>query len=292
MGKTAEQVHVLDQAWAVAAEAAAGAAIDVRILGSLDELGAAASLYDTVWSDDTGDPLMPLGILRAMAHAGNYVVGAYDDGKLIGALCGFFGGGGGRWYLHSHILGVLPEAQGRNVGYALKQHQRAWSLERGIRTITWTFDPLVARNAYFNLTKLGADAAAYYPNFYGQMNDAINAGEESDRLLIEWALDSRKAIAASKGELPSAPDVTKTRSNGAVVALDEDEKGQPVTKPSRGADALLCRVPPDIVKLRAQNPEHARAWRQAQRATLGEAIHDGFRVDAVTRSGWFVLTRR
>jgi predicted GNAT superfamily acetyltransferase len=292
MGKTAEQVNVLDQAWAVAADSAGKAAVEVAILGSLNELRDAAELYDEVWSDASGDPLMPLGILRAMAHSGNYVVGAYDNGSMIGALCGFFGGGNGRWHLHSHILGVLPVAQGRNVGYALKQHQRAWSLERGIRRVNWTFDPLVARNAYFNLTKLGADAAAYYPNFYGQMNDAINAGEESDRLLVEWVLDSRKAIAASNGDSSEVPDVDKARSNGAVVALDENESGEPVSRSSGGAKSLLCRVPSDIVALRAQNPERASAWRKAQRATLGDAIHDGYRVDAVTRSGWFFLSRR
>ena len=85
------------------------------------------------------------------------------------------------------------------VGFELKQHQRRWCLERGVKTIEWTTDPLVRRNAYFNLTKLGARASDYLVNFYGAMTDGLNAGEESDRLLISWELESRRAAVGSRG---------------------------------------------------------------------------------------------
>ena len=85
---------------------------------------------------------------------------------------------------------MLSANSRRNVGYALKLHQRAWALQRGIATITWTFDPLVRRNAYFNLAKLGVRATRYLPNFYGAMQDPINAGDDTDRLLVDWDLAS------------------------------------------------------------------------------------------------------
>jgi predicted GNAT superfamily acetyltransferase len=277
-----------DQAWSVVEDASARAGVKLALLDSLDDLRDAARLYDSVWSQAEGDPLMPVGVLRALAQSGNYVVGAFSNGTMIGALCGFLGRSHHELHLHSHILGVVPEAQGRRIGFALKQHQRAWSLERGIGTVTWTFDPLVARNAYFNFTKLGTDSSAYFLNFYGEMNDGINVGEESDRLLIEWRLASKKATEASRGDLGS-PEIMRSPSEGGTVILDE-VNGSPTTHPLDGSSVLLSRTPSDIVSLRAANPAGARAWRQAQRGTLGQAIHDGYRVTGVTRSGWYILS--
>ncbi|STS10865.1 Uncharacterized conserved protein [Gordonia bronchialis] len=103
----------------------------------------------------TQQPPVSTDMLRALSHAGNYVAGAFIGDHLAGGSVGFFGAPVGHT-LHSHITGVSKRGRGHNVGYALKMHQRTWALHRGLRTITWTFDPLVARNAYFNITKLGA----------------------------------------------------------------------------------------------------------------------------------------
>ena len=171
---------------------AAEAGVEVGLLTRMDELAEAIRLFESVWGLEEGHAL-PGELLRAISFAGGYVSGARRDGVLVGASVGFLGRHDGELHLHSHISGVLPEVQGRHVGLALKQHQRAWALSRGIAMIEWTFDPLVRRNAYFNLIKLGARVVGYEPAFYGAMHDAFNEGDETDRAVIRWRLDAPAA---------------------------------------------------------------------------------------------------
>ena len=138
-----------------AADAAALAAgVTVREVADLVELEDVVRLYSAIWGRDANPP-MTVELLRAFTKAGNYVGGAFEDGRLVGACVGFFHAPA-EDALHSHIAGVAPSLNGRHVGFALKLHQRAWALLRGVSEIAWTFDPLVSRNAYFNLVKLGA----------------------------------------------------------------------------------------------------------------------------------------
>lgn len=222
-------------------------------------------------------------MFRALTHAGNYAAGAYVDGAMVGAILGFLGLHDGEVVLHSHIMGFLPEARGRGMGFALKLDQRAWALERGITQISWTFDPLVRANAYFNLTKLGAEAAAYYPDFYGAMQDEINGGGQTDRLLATWSLTSERAVAACEGR-PLALD----RDLATYASLLEDVDGRPVLHRGEGP-SIRCQMPGDIVSVRRDEPAAASDWRHALRVTLGAAMRDGYTVSGVTRSGWYVL---
>jgi predicted GNAT superfamily acetyltransferase len=189
--------------------------------------------------------------------------------------------------MHSHILGVLPGRESHGLGFELKQHQRTWCLARGVKVVEWTTDPLVRRNGYFNLTKLGARAPEYLINVYGEMRDEINAGEQSDRLLIRWHLDSRMAEAAAAGRAKE-PDVEALRAKGAQVLLSSPLT--PTLSPARGEGAiLLIQVPPDIVALRRENPTVARAWRLALREALTKMLSTGYEITAATRDGWYVL---
>ncbi len=203
---------------------------------------------------------------------------------MVGAVMGFFGMDADGVYLHSHILGVDDGHRSGNVGFALKQQQRAWALERGLNKVTWTFDPLVRRNAYFNVHKLGADASEYLVRFYGTMTDGINAGDDTDRLLVEWRLDDPRVVTAARERLRE-PDVDRLGERRATVVLSEDGR---VTRPS-GTEVLLCATPADVVRLRREQPAAATAWRSALRDTLGAAMEDGYRVTGFTRSGWYVL---
>lgn len=155
---------------------------------------------------------MTADVMRAVEHARGYVVGAYDGPRLLAASSGFVAvGADGRCRLHSHISGVLPDAQRRGVGWALKLHQRAWALQRGIETITWTFDRLVRRNAWFNLGKLGAQAVEYLVDFYGPVHDGLTAGEPSDRLFTRWDLMSPAVVAAVAARpSPSRPPAPRS----------------------------------------------------------------------------------
>jgi predicted GNAT superfamily acetyltransferase len=191
---------------------------------------------------------------------------------LVGASAGFFTAPPDLG-LHSHITGVAPGGQHRGVGFALKVHQRAWALARGITEVVWTFDPLVARNAWFNLAKLGARPTAYLEDFYGPMTDAVNAGVASDRLLLAWRLDDPAVAAACAGRPLQPPPVE------AEAALTVGPGLEPVThRPD--TPAVTVALPPE---LEALDPGQRRAWRQAVREALGGRLAAGAAVTGFLR---------
>lgn len=267
----------------MADEAAAASGVAVRELADMSELAAMSGLFEAIWQTLPGSPLVTVELLKAMVTAGNYVAGAFDGDQLLGGCLGFFGSpakGG----LHSHVAGIASSGLGRGIGFALKLHQRAWVLRRGATTISWTFDPLVRRNAHFNLTKLAASPASYLPNFYGPMRDAINGTDDTDRLMVDWDLTSPPVNAASRGH-PSRVDGT-VGAHG--LSVDEDER--PVIG-SADAPVVLVAVPPDIEALRATDPGLGRIWRVALRQVLHGLMADGARVVGFDRAGRYVVSR-
>lgn len=275
----------VDSAVEAADAAARMAGVSVRDLVELADLEQVVELFSDIWGRSANPP-MTLELLRAFTKAGNYVGGAVADGRLVGACVGFFHAPG-EDALHSHIAGVA--AAGRSVGFALKLHQRAWALRRGVSEIAWTFDPLVARNAYFNLVKLAATPAEYLPNFYGPMLDAINGDDDSDRLLVRWQLRDPAVVLACAGGRADA-DAAAERAAGAVVALGVAEDGGPEPGRLDGPTALVA-VPPDIEKLRATDNALAQRWRLAVRETLTTLVGAGGRIDRFDRAGWYVVRR-
>lgn len=268
--------------------AAAAAGVQVRELKALDELDAVYRLYDGIWRPDPKNPPVTTELLRALTKAGNYVAGAYDGDELVGACVGFFAPPS-EGALHSHVAGVSGQARGRSVGFALKIHQRAWAMLRGVDVVAWTFDPLVRRNAYFNVVKLAARPTEYLTNFYGDMRDGINSGGDTDRLLVRWELDTPAVAAASAGR-PVAVDAGLELARGSVVALSSSPDGRPVPG-SLAGESLLVAIPPDIEGMRGTDPEGAHAWRTAVREVLGTLIAEGARVTGFDRAGWYLLTR-
>ncbi|MEU6324818.1 GNAT family N-acetyltransferase [Streptomyces sp. NPDC047009] len=279
--------HALDRAATAAAVAQARAAVDVRALTDIPALTSAARLFADIWNTDR--PPLNSDVMRALAHAGNYVVGAFDGEELLGASVAFLGLRQGPM-LHSHISGVRASAQGRSIGFALKLHQRAWALGRGIENITWTFDPLIRRNAYFNLVKLGARATEYLTDFYGDMSDGINQGQHSDRLHLTWPLLAPHVIDlldATPSRRPAQPDAAAH----AEPRLVQGPNGGPEPHPTN-AHAQLCWIPPDIEALRRKDPAGAAHWRLALRTALTGALAEGYDIGTCTRSGHYLLTRR
>jgi predicted GNAT superfamily acetyltransferase len=297
-GHTGEVRMVLAATAAADALAAATAAgVEVRELHDPAELRLVQRLFEEIWRPAPDNPPpVTAELLRALAHAGNYVTGAWAGERLAGACVGFYschpgvlGQAPAGQALHSHITGVAPGSQRGGVGFALKLHQRAWALARGLPLAVWTFDPLVARNAWFNLTKLGANASEYLPDFYGPMTDAINTGDASDRLLVAWRLDDPKVTAACAGS-PAEPDPEALRAAGAQVALDQDADGLPVAG-TAAAPVLLVRVPDDVEGLRASDPAAASRWRHAVREVLGGLLAEGAAVTGFARPGCYVLRK-
>lgn len=273
---------------AEAAQAAARAArVLVRDVVELDGLNDVMELFAAIWGRDANPPVT-IELLRAFTKAGNYVGGAYEGDRIVGACVGFFHAPD-EDAMHSHIAGVSGTSTGHSVGFALKLHQRAWALRRGVSEIAWTFDPLVSRNAYFNLAKLGAQADEYLPDFYGQMRDVINGADDSDRLLVRWPLLSPIVERACAG---TAVEVVASRelAHGAAVAVGMGDDGLPVAGPLDAPTSLVA-VPHDIAALRAGDPAVAHEWRAAVRVALTALTLDGGRVEGFDRSGWYVIRR-
>lgn len=268
--------------------------VEVRELSSPDELEDLLRIFDDVWRPDPTNRPVGTDMLRALSHAGNYVAGAFIGDHLAGGSVAFFGAPVGET-LHSHITGVTRRGRGHQVGYALKMHQRRWALERGLSTITWTFDPLVARNAYFNLAKLGATPVHYYEDFYGELGDELGGDADSDRVLVAWDL---------KSAAPSVPDgsprsegavesVDEALAGGAVSVIDVDRPSHPVAHheritPDAGA---VVEVPRDVESMRVSAPLDAARWRIALRDALSPLLVEGEARRSVRflRSGHYVF---
>jgi predicted GNAT superfamily acetyltransferase len=276
----------LDAAVQAADAAALSARVSVRELSRLEELADVVELYSSIWGRSDNPP-MTIELLRAFTKAGNYVAGAFVGDRLVGACVGFFHAPA-EDALHSHIAGVAGDITGRHVGYALKLHQRAWTLLRGVSEVAWTFDPLVSRNAYFNVVKLGGEPVEYLPDFYGPMGDTINGGGDSDRLLLRWRLRDPQVVAACSGVSHPA-SVEVERELGAVVALGRDAHG-PVPGRLDGRVSLVA-VPNDIEELRITEPALAQEWRVAVRESLGTLVADGARITGFDKEGWYVVRR-
>jgi predicted GNAT superfamily acetyltransferase len=277
-----------EAAWAAAASAATASGVEIRLVSTVEDIDAIDGLLTSIWGSEPTNPPITKKLMRALTKAGNYVAGAYDAAGIVGACVGFFGPPP-EATLYSQIAGVAAPGMGRAVGYAMKLHQRAWAIERGARAITWTFDPLVARNAYFNLVKLGARPIEYLESFYGAMTDEINRGQDSDRLFLRWDLESDLAVAAVEGRYSSA-DAEAERAGGAAVALSRGEHGEPqVHLVPPGTGTILVAVPADVEALRVSDPGTAADWRLAVRAVLGAHVMRGARVTGFDRSGWYVV---
>jgi predicted GNAT superfamily acetyltransferase len=245
-----------------------GPTVTVRDLdqpAELDELGA---LLTRIWNSP--QPLVSFPVLRALSHAGGMVLGAYAGDRLIGGAIGFRNPDAPS--LHSHIVGIDPDQQGHGVGQTVKRHQRDWCLRRGITEITWTFDPLVRRNAVFNIDRIGAIGVRYLPDFYGPVADGYNAGLPTDRVLLRWDLSTDR-----RPRPPGPP-------GPAVLDVGPDGEPRRGVGPD-GAGPVWLRLPERVP------PPQAVPWRHALRAVLAPLLDTGYRWTAVSDGGWCALTR-
>jgi predicted GNAT superfamily acetyltransferase len=169
--------------------------IVVRKCQTLEEFHRCVDLQREIWGENDLE-VEPATLFVVAAHTGGQVLGAFDANRLIGYTLAVVGLNNGVPYLHSHMTGVQADYRNRGVGRMLKLLQRQEALSRGIRLIEWTFDPLELRNAHFNLNRLGAICRKYLPNLYGITTSPLHRGLVTDRLLVEWRLDSARTVAA------------------------------------------------------------------------------------------------
>ncbi|MEV4775420.1 GNAT family N-acetyltransferase [Microbacterium sp. LTA6] len=267
-----------------AAKAAADdAGVDVRLLSTVGEFTEVADLFKRIWASDGSQLPVNVETLRALSKSGSYVGGAYDGDELVGACFGFFAAPGRR-ALHSHIAGVSARMRGRSVGFALKAHQRSWAIDNELDEISWTFDPLISRNAYFNLVKLSATPVAYHQNFYGQMSDALNGGDDTDRMLVTWYVRDPRVAAACRGEVATGEVPV-----GEDLLTVDDHLGP--LRHETSAQLVRVSLPRDIEQLRNTDPDRATQWRLALRDTLGALLDQGASVVGFDRTGTYTLDR-
>jgi predicted GNAT superfamily acetyltransferase len=150
------------------------------------------------------------------------VLVASSGGRAVGAALGVLGWAGGI-HLHSHMVAVDPAIRASGIGFAIKLAQRAECLDNGVTEMRWTFDPLIRRNAHFNLVKLGARVSAFHPDFYGVLADDINGTDATDRCEVSWRLDepvgARPAVGATDLELPADFEALRRDSPDEASAL-------------------------------------------------------------------------
>ncbi len=264
---------------------------DLRIdlLHAMDEARAAAELWREVWGGD--EYPVQSALVVAQAHAGGYASGAWRGDRLVGASLGLLGPPDAP-VLHSHITGVVSDASGLGIGRALKRHQAAWCREHGITAVTWTFDPLVARNAWFNLGRLGVRVEAYAVDYYGDMPDDRNRGQGSDRLLVSWDVSTDEP-----GEPPSGDHAAPSTATPPTRVVDVGPDNEPVTHAATGTDVLVA-VPSDVEAIRRRDPDLAIRWRHAVREAMVPRLApnpDGggpaWSVTGFTRDGGYRLRR-
>jgi len=230
--------------------------ISIRPLTSLSDQVLGRMIFDHTWAMDAGTEITP-NLLQAMIHSGAYLSGAFMDGECVGAAFAFPATTGGL-HLHSHMTAVLDKLRDKGIGHALKIDQYKWAKQNKYKEITWTFDPLVARNARLNILKLGVDISAYYPNFYGDMPDELNAGDESDRVMA-----SLKVV----GDVPTP--------RTAISAPDKS--------------AVLIAIPSDIVAIRGKDLAENLRWRRSVRDEFVGVLARGGKVIGFSENNEYVV---
>ena len=230
--------------------------VNVMHLFEIQSQELARKVFDRTWAMDIGTEITP-NLLQAMVHSGSYLSGAFIDGKIVGASFAFPATNNGL-HLHSHMTAVLGGHRDKGVGYALKIDQWNWAKKNNFSHLSWTFDPLVRRNAKLNIVKLGVDISAFYPNFYGEMSDALNAGDESDRLMVSWPTD-----------------------------LEAPRSRELITHPK--SDDILIEIPEDIVAIRNKDQTESLKWRRQVREQFLSAFEKNGKVVGFSTNNEYVV---
>jgi predicted GNAT superfamily acetyltransferase len=200
-----------------------GRVINIEPLRDERQFREAVELQKIIWGFEDIE-LLPVRFFVVATKVGGQAFGAFDEGRMV-AFCMAIPGlkPGGRSYLHSHMLGVLPEYRDFGLGRRLKLRQREEAIAAGIELIEWTFDPLETKNAYFNIERLGATVRRYVRNQYGTTTSHLHGGLPTDRCTAEWWIRSERVRKIINGEPAERPPV-KARIAVPAAIRDEDRR--------------------------------------------------------------------
>ncbi|HWO98548.1 MAG TPA: GNAT family N-acetyltransferase [Bacillus sp. (in: firmicutes)] len=253
--------------------------IETRILNSYADLKLVQKLERDVWNMDP----LPLHQTITASQNGGLLLGAFLNGEMVGFSYSFAGFSKGKSYLCSHMLGIHPNHQEKGIGARLKQEQKEIARELGYDLIMWTYDPLLTRNAYLNLSKLHVICSTYAEDCYGDMEDDLNRGLPSDRFKVEWWINS--------------PHVTKqhvTNIDGAQLLFQWETTEDHLPKLANLESGfekivemdrpLLVPVPANFQQIKSKNNALAIDWRLKTREIFQTLFAKGYAVVSLTKS--------
>jgi len=263
--------------------ATAKGAVEIRELRSITEMIQAEALQGLVWGLETIPH--PKEILIPVQYEGGLLAGAFHQDEMIGLIFGFPTRDPS--IQHSQLLATREDWRRLGIGAALKWYQRAWCLERSIRLVRWTVDPLRIANANLNIHILGGTSSTYFSDFYGVMQ-GIDAGAPTDRLLIEWQIDSSRVAerfanpteCSTYSLLPSANDIEDEKPVRIRLDLDDPE--------------FLVRLPDNFGLLTRTNPELALVWRLETRKLFQTYFQNGYAISGflISNGPAYVMERQ
>lgn len=261
----------------------------IRPLKSHEDMERAEALQQLVWPGSEME-IVPSHLLLTVAHNGGVVLGAFDRDELVGIVMGFLGTDSmsprrvamARLKHCSHILGVHPDYRNRGIGYRLKLAQREAVLGDGIRLITWTYDPLLSLNAHLNIRQLASICRIYLRDVYGKLRDELNTGVSTDRFQVEWWITSSRVDSRIDNQRQPL-DLANYLSAGALKLNPSMLNEQNLLIPTEkwfapDGNLLLVEIPPDYLRMKKEDLELARAWRQHTREIFEHTFAEGYMV--------------
>lgn len=261
--------------------------ISIRGLTTWEEMGDVEDIQRSIWSESPAD-IVYAPMLTSIARNGGLVLGAFAEDRLVGFALAFLGMDTNQpdrpamanLKLCSKRLGILAAYRNHNIGYQLKLAQRDFAQKRSIRLITWTYDPLLSRNAYFNLRKLGCLVSRYHRDYYGTESPSLTILGSSDRLQADWWITSRRVAERLEG---SRGVLTLAQYLGAETSIlnptTVTSEGFPVpAEQIKQPDGLfaLVEIPTDYLRLAQTNLALARSWRTHSREVFGAVLNRGY----------------
>ncbi len=247
--------------------------VSIRDCATLEEYLECVAIQEETWGRAFSERV-PAAILRVTQRVGGITAGAFDaSGQMLGFVFGITGVDNGDLVHWSDMLAVRPEARGRHLGERLKQYQRRKVCALGVRRIMWTFDPLVSRNAHFNINRLGAMPVEYAENLYGTTRSALHGALPTDRFIVAW--DCTSAAPNHSADGVAASD---------VPLLNPVSNGTPTLASVGDADRVRVQIPIDVQPIIQQQPVLAARWRDITRRTIGARLAAGYRVSAFVRA--------
>lgn len=267
----------------------------IKIIENISEMELTEAIQRIVWQESDTN-IIPAHLMNSAVHSGGLVIGAFADQDLVGFVFGFPGfystPDGPRLKHYSSILGVRPEWQGLGIGFALKRAQWQMVRHQGIDRITWTYDPLLSRNAWLNITRLGAVCSTYLRDFYGPMEDALNQDLPTDRFEVDWWVNSQRVNRRLSRRRRNALNLNHFLAGGAALfnPIEMEIADPPDTdqlsgiKLGKDQSFVLVEIPSNFHALKAEDFKLASLWRMQTRLIFEQLFASGYLVTDFVRS--------